>query len=88
MGGMIHGSDNIPALLSKGEFVVNAGATRRFYSQLVAMNGVRGYERGGLVSNNVGDIHLSMQSSGNVQSDIVAIGKGIQREIRRGRLKF
>lgn len=88
MGGLIHGSDNIPALLGKGEFVVNAASTRRFYSQLVAMNGARGYNRGGLVTNNVGDINLSMTSSGNVQSDIVAIGKGIKREIRRGRLRF
>lgn len=86
-GGMIHGSDNIPALLSRGEFVVNAGATRRFYSQLVAMNGVRGYANGGLVTN-VGDINVNMQSSGNTQADIVAIGKGLRREIRRGRIKL
>lgn len=87
-GGMMHGKDSIPALLSKGEFVVNAAATRRFYSQLVAMNNVRGYASGGLVTNNVGDIHLSMNSSGNVQTDIVAIGKGLRREIRRGRIRL
>jgi TP901 family phage tail tape measure protein len=87
MGGFMHGKDNIPALLSKGEFVVNAGATRRFYSQLVSMNRVQGYAGGGLVTN-VGDINVSMASSGNAQADIVAIGKGLRREIRRGRIKL
>lgn len=86
-GGLMHGSDNIPALLSKGEFVVNANATRRFYSQLVSMNQVRGYANGGLVTN-VGDINVSMSSSGNAQADIVAIGKGLRREIRRGRVRL
>jgi len=86
-GGFMHGSDNIPALLSKGEFVVNANATRRFYSQLVSMNQVRGYANGGLVTN-VGDINVSMSSSGNAQADIVAIGKGLRREIRRGRVRL
>jgi hypothetical protein len=86
-GGMMHGRDNIPALLSKGEFVVNANATRRFYSQLVSMNSVQGFTKGGLVTN-VGDIHVTNNSTGNTQADIVAIGNGLRREIRRGRIKF
>jgi hypothetical protein len=74
-------------LLSKGEFVVNSAATRRFYSQLVAMNNVKGYAGGGMVTN-VGDIHVSLQATGNTQTDIMAIGNGLRREIRRGRLRL
>ncbi len=37
-GGYPRGFDTIPAMLSPGEFVVNAASSRRFASQLVAMN--------------------------------------------------
>lgn len=51
-GGMISGpgtgtSDSIPALLSNGEFVMNASATRRFLPMLERMNNK--YASGGLV---------------------------------------
>jgi len=82
-GGHVHGSDNIPALLSHGEYVVNAGASRKFYSQLVAMNsGVKRFASGGSVIN--GDFNVTLQSSGNEHVDVVRIGKALRREIRRG----
>jgi hypothetical protein len=49
-GFMQHGSDTIPALLSPGEFVMNAKSSRRFYSQLQAMNSYSRFADGGPVT--------------------------------------
>ena len=90
-GGQIHGTDSVSALLSPGEFVVNAAASRKFYSQLINMNaqGLSGFARGGPVSQTtVGDINISMSSSGSTQTDGVAIGNVLRREIRRGRIRL
>lgn len=82
-GGLAKGRDTIPALLSPGEFVVNAAASRKFYSQLVGINsGVRGYASGGSVS--MGDMNISVNSSGNPTSDALSIGKQLRRLIRQG----
>ena len=80
------GRDNLLALLSPGEYVMNAKSTRKFYSQLVAMNaGIPGFASGGLVGNTfTGDFNISLQSSGNETVDVQRIGKLLQREIRRG----
>jgi TP901 family phage tail tape measure protein len=88
-GGGMYGSDKINALLSPGEFVVNAGASRKFYSQLVAMNsGSRNYAGGGSVNTSVGDINISMHGSGNASTDVVRLGKLLRREIRRGTVRL
>jgi len=88
LGGLIMaGSDNVPALLNPGEFVMNAASSRKFYSQLVAMNSVGRFSGGGLVGGNsttVGDINVSMKSSGNESIDVIRLGKLLQREIKRG----
>lgn len=79
------GSDTVPAMLSPGEFVMNKGATRQFYSQLVAMNsGVSRFADGGSTSNTFGDFNISMESSGNESIDVIRLGKSLRREIRRG----
>jgi TP901 family phage tail tape measure protein len=61
-GGLARGSDTVPAMLSPGEFVVNANSSRKFYSDLQRMNaGMEPTYRnaGGTVNNNtVGDIHV------------------------------
>jgi len=81
-----HGSDNIPAYLSRGEFVVNKSATEKFYSQLVGMNsGVRNFERGGSTTN-FGNINISVASNGNTEADVIAIGKQLGRAIKSKRL--
>ena len=89
-GGQAYGTDTVAAMLTPGEFVMNAASTRKFHSQLVAMNSrnnsLRNYSDGGNVS--VGDININMSSSGNESYDIQKIGKGIRREIRRGTLKL
>lgn len=86
-GGLIQrGIDTIPALLSQGEFVVNRTATRRFYSQLMAMNSL---DTGGRVSNtSIGDINLSLNATGNTQVDINNIGQALRRAIKRGTLSL
>ena len=55
-GGMVRGagtskSDSVPALLSTGEFVVNAAATRQCQPLLEAIN-ARGFSSGGMVAAN------------------------------------
>ena len=91
-GGAIHahGSDRIPALLSPGEFVVNARSTRKFFSQLSAINAgnVPRFERGGEVTTTIGDINVSLHSTGSEAVDIVKIGNGLRRAIRQGRVKL
>lgn len=81
------GTDTVPAMLSPGEFVVNARSTRKFYSQLVAMNAGRqpAYRaEGGPVTNvNVGDINVNSQGS-NGQVLGRDIWRSIDRAARRG----
>lgn len=84
-GGYIHGSDNVPAMLQQGEFVMNAEATKKFRTQLVGMNsGLRSAESG--PTNNFGDFNINVESSGNESVDVVKIGRALRREIKRGRL--
>ena len=80
------GTDTVPAMLSPGEFVMNARSTKRFYSQLQAMNaGVRPVFRqeGGPVTN-VGDINVSISQEQSRSIDGRQIAHSIRRELRRG----
>jgi murein endopeptidase len=84
-GGAV-GTDTIPAMLSPGEFVINADSSRKFFSQLVAMNaGVAPAHRqqGGTV-NNVGDISINVNGNGDARTTGRALLAEIRREIRRG----
>jgi len=78
------GLDTIPAMLSPGEFVVNAGASRKFFSQLVAMNsgGNPVFRTGGGQSNiTVGDINISNASQPQATArEVISL---IKRELRR-----
>ncbi len=87
-GGHISSSDRIPALLSPGEFVINARSSRKFYSQLVGMNS--GMARGGAVSNTtIGDIHIhGFKPSGSEATDVIRLGKRLRREVRRGTVRL
>ncbi len=88
-GGLVPGStDTIPAMLSPGEFVVNAEATRKFFTQLQAINSgrIQRFQEGGIV-NNVGDINVSIQSApSNVDGREIA--RAIKKELFRGSVKF
>jgi TP901 family phage tail tape measure protein len=85
-GGMIHGSDTIPALLARGEYVMNARASRSFASQLNSMNtGMIKFNTGGSTSNTtVGDIHINAASG----TDVRALGQALRKEIKRGTVRL
>ena len=94
LGGMIYrqyggfvpkGTDTIPAMLSPGEFVVNAKSSRQFFSQLVAMNaGTRPVyrEQGGPVTN-VGDVNITVQGASKPQQTARETMSAFKREMRR-----
>lgn len=86
-GGPIGGFDRIPAMLSAGEFVMNAGATKKYYSQLVGMNGggVRGYNTGGYVANNsFGNINVNVDGSQGPVANAKTLAIEIRRQLKRG----
>ncbi|BBO34564.1 phage tail tape measure protein [Lacipirellula parvula] len=85
-GGAARGIDTIPAMLSPGEFVMNAKSSRKFYSQLVAMNAGQTptyRESGGSVTNyNIGDVNVNGVSDGVTNAREMI--RAINRESRRG----
>jgi TP901 family phage tail tape measure protein len=84
------GSDQIPAMLAKDEFVVNAQATRKFLPQLQAINQMQQpsyYNHGGQV-NNVGDIHVHVTGGNTPQATIHQIAAGLRRELKRGTVRL
>ncbi len=86
-GGSARGQDKIPAMLSAGEFVMNSGSSRKFASQLVAMNaGANPTYRseGGSISNtvNVGDINVN--GTANADDTARQVVSQLRREFRRG----
>ncbi len=90
-GGFARGTDTIPAMLSPGEFVMNAKASRRFASQLIAMNaGVAPVYRaeGGVVNNsiNIGDVKVNGTADPDVTARLVV--SQLRREFRRGTSSF
>ena len=79
------GTDTVPAMLSHGEYVVNARSTRKFFSQLQAMNaGVqpRHFQEGGPVTN-FGDINVTVDNSRGGESTGRQIARSLKRELRR-----
>lgn len=80
------GTDVIPAMLSPGEFVMNAASTRKFSSQLIAMNaGVQPafHSEGGSVTN-IGDINVTVNGGGTSRQTARSIAAELRRELRRG----
>lgn len=85
-GGQPQGTDTIPAMLSAGERVINTSASRKFASQLIAMNaGVKPVFRneGGSVTN-VGDISVTVNGGASGRQTGRDIATQIKRELRRG----
>jgi TP901 family phage tail tape measure protein len=80
------GLDTIPAMLSPGEFVINAQSSRKFYSQLQAMNaGMKPVFRedgGSVVNNTVGDIVIN--GAKHPMATARAVMTEMRREMRRG----
>jgi hypothetical protein len=86
------GTDTVPAMLTPGEFVVNAKSSRKFYSQLVAMNaGIKPIYRaeGGDVTNNsIGDINVSVNGGPSTKQTARDIASSLRREMRRNTLSL
>lgn len=80
------GTDTIPAMLSPGEFVVNARSTKRFFSQLQSINAGRQpiYRQDGGPVTNVGDINVTVGADKEAASTGRQIARSIRRELRRG----
>lgn len=75
-GGLITGpgtslSDSIPAMLSNGEFVVNARATRKWLPLLEAINSgeIQGFASGGLVGNDFAAINRAALQAAGLESN-------------------
>jgi TP901 family phage tail tape measure protein len=81
-----HG-DIMPAMIDPREFVMNPEASAKFRTTLIAMNSGRfnSPAAGGI---NIGDINLTIQSTGTSQGDAVETAKAIRNEIRRGSIRW
>ncbi len=84
------GTDTRLAMLTAGEFVMNAHSTRKFYSQLVAMNAgmTPAYKSAGGPVTNVGDISINVNGGNTSSQTIQEIGIGLRRAIKQGTLKL
>jgi len=81
--GRVYGRDNVNTLVAKDESIVNGANTKRFYSQLVAING----KPPTMVQPNtisIGDINVSLNSGGSATSDARAIATELKRLVKRG----
>lgn len=83
------GTDRIHAMLSRDEFVVNARSSRRFYSQLQAINSGQAptfRSQGGPVTNvTIGDVNV--QGGSTPSKTGRAIANELRRELRRGSIR-
>lgn len=82
------GTDTVPAMLTPGEFIMNASATKKFLPQLLHMNTFKGYDSGGPVSNSntFGDTIINLKASNNQEYDALQLAKTFKRLVRQGLL--
>lgn len=80
------GVDVRPALLSPTETVLTSAQTRTFIPFMKAMMPTH-MAHGGNVTN-VGDVNVTVQGGSNSDTTVREIARGIQREIRRGTIKW
>ena len=89
-GGFVpKGTDTVPAMLTPGEFVMNATASRKFAAQLVSMNSniqPQRFQQGGPVNNN-NKVTVNLRMDGATESPdqmAVKVAQAINRQQRRG----
>jgi TP901 family phage tail tape measure protein len=87
---LARGGDTIPAMLGRGETVVDAKNSRRFFSELNAIG--QGSQpvyrdKGGPITN-VGDISITVQGGDSSSQTVREIGHGLRRGIQRGLIKL
>ena len=85
-GGVTRGTDTVPAMLSPGEMVINAVSSRKFASQLIAMNaGIQpAFRSQGGNTTNIGDINVSVNGGETSRQTARSIAAELRRELRRG----
>jgi len=72
-------------MLSPGEFVINAQSSRRFFSQIQAINAGKQpvfRQDGGSSTTTIGDIHV--HGASDPETTARTVMKKIRRETRRG----
>lgn len=80
------GMDRIPAFLSRGESVIDARNSMRFFPQISAMRA--GYNPlGGNSTTTVGDINIHLNGSSSDTLTANRIGRSLQRALRQGILR-
>ena len=89
-GGFARGVDQIPIMAAKGESIINARSSQRFFSQLQAMNAGQNpnFRAAGGPVTNVGDVNVNIKTSDPSQIDGRKLGRELRREMRRGNLRF
>jgi TP901 family phage tail tape measure protein len=78
-------TDTIPAMLSRGEFVVNARSAQKFHSQLIAMNAgnTPTFRRSGGSTTTIGDVNVTVNAATSPQQTARETVRAIRREQRR-----
>jgi len=83
------GGDTVAAMLSPGEFVTNRAASRKFLPLLSAINsGSTRMASGGAVTNNVGDVNVTVQGGNTSEATVRQIGNALRRELKRGNIRL
>jgi hypothetical protein len=80
------GQDTIPVMAAPEEFIMNSRSSRRFATELQAMNAGREpifRDKGGSVTN-VGDINVSVTQGETANNTARQIATSLRRELRRG----
>jgi hypothetical protein len=80
------GTDTIPAMLSKGEMVINAQSSRQFASQLTAINAGSQpvYRESGGTTTTVGDVSINVTEAQSSKQTAREVMSAFRREMRRG----
>jgi TP901 family phage tail tape measure protein len=90
VGFVPRGSDQVPAMLGRDEFVMTSAATKQFMPLLKAMNSgtmPRYMNQGGPVTN-VGDITVNVSGGQTDSESLRNIATGLRRGIRRGTISL
>lgn len=84
------GSDTIPAMIQRGEFVMNKRSAGKYFSQLNAMNqdSKPVYRREGGSVTNVGDVNVTVQGGDTSRQTVRAIASELNRELKRGTIRL
>jgi len=84
------GIDTVPAMLARGETVINPRSSNKFFSQLQAINAGHApvFRQNGGSTTNVGDVNVTIKSSDPSKINGREIGRALRQEIRRGNIRF